>query len=167
MFSPACYLLSSLLQRLLYNDPLNSQARVDQSEKVGPDCRDGQGRDDSRDKGWAGDSLAKPRWETHSLRDSQGKQGPELKLQQRTPRRRPHQPKLLNSPEDSLYYNQLNRTLDYQGSKRKPRKLGQVKVLDAEDEYYTLLSVVESIPEEDYSPGLPSSLSRGPLVSQS
>ncbi|MBN3300236.1 MYO3B protein, partial [Amia calva] len=44
--------------------------------------------------------------------------------QQRTPRRRCQQPKLLNSPEDSLYYNQLNRTLDYQGSKRKPRKLG-------------------------------------------
>ncbi|KAF7660544.1 hypothetical protein LDENG_00280380 [Lucifuga dentata] len=72
-----------------------------------------------------------------------------MKLQQRTPRRRGQQPKLLNSPEDSLYYNQLNRTLDYQGSKRKPRKLGQIKVLDGEDEYYKLLSTVELIPEED------------------
>uniref|UniRef100_A0A3Q3VNZ2 non-specific serine/threonine protein kinase n=1 Tax=Mola mola TaxID=94237 RepID=A0A3Q3VNZ2_MOLML len=77
--------------------------------------------------------------------------GPVMKLQQRTPRRRGQQPKLLNSPEDSLYYNQLNRTLDYQGSKRKPRKLGQIKVLDGEDEYYKLLSTVESIPEEDYA----------------
>lgn len=34
--------------------------------------------------------------------------GPVTKLQQRTPRRRGQQPKLLNSPEDSLYYNQLN-----------------------------------------------------------
>ncbi|GLD67540.1 myosin-IIIb, partial [Lates japonicus] len=81
----------------------------------------------------------------------QCKQGPVMKLQQRTPRRRGQQPKLLNSPEDSLYYNQLNRTLDYQGSKRKPRKLGQIKVLDGEDEYYKLLSTVESIPEEDYT----------------
>uniref|UniRef100_A0A3Q4HGT9 non-specific serine/threonine protein kinase n=1 Tax=Neolamprologus brichardi TaxID=32507 RepID=A0A3Q4HGT9_NEOBR len=77
--------------------------------------------------------------------------GPVMKLQQRTPRRRGQQPKLLNSPEDSLYYNQLNRTLDYQGSKRKPRKLGQIKVLDGEDEYYKLLSTVESIPEEEHS----------------
>uniref|UniRef100_A0A3P9AIT7 non-specific serine/threonine protein kinase n=1 Tax=Esox lucius TaxID=8010 RepID=A0A3P9AIT7_ESOLU len=93
--------------------------------------------------------------------------GPVLKLPQRTHRRRGQQPKLLNSPEDSLYYNQLNRTLDYQGSKRKPRKLGQIKVLDGEDEYYKLLSAVESIPEEDCSTGPPPTLSRGPLVSQS
>uniref|UniRef100_A0AAX7TZG7 non-specific serine/threonine protein kinase n=1 Tax=Astatotilapia calliptera TaxID=8154 RepID=A0AAX7TZG7_ASTCA len=81
--------------------------------------------------------------------------GPVMKLQQRTPRRRGQQPKLLNSPEDSLYYNQLNRTLDYQGSKRKPRKLGQIKVLDGEDEYYKLLSTVESIPEEEHSTTAP------------
>ncbi|KAM7380553.1 hypothetical protein PAMP_003840 [Pampus punctatissimus] len=55
--------------------------------------------------------------------------GPVMKLQQRTHRRRGQQPKLLNSPEDSLYYNQLNRTLDYQGSKRKPRKLGELPVV--------------------------------------
>uniref|UniRef100_A0A3B4WK72 non-specific serine/threonine protein kinase n=1 Tax=Seriola lalandi dorsalis TaxID=1841481 RepID=A0A3B4WK72_SERLL len=93
--------------------------------------------------------------------------GPVMKLQQRTPRRRGQQPKLLNSPEDSLYYNQLNRTLDYQGSKRKPRKLGQIKVLDGEDEYYKLLSTVESIPEEDYATAPSPALSSGPLVSQS
>uniref|UniRef100_A0A8D3ASZ7 non-specific serine/threonine protein kinase n=1 Tax=Scophthalmus maximus TaxID=52904 RepID=A0A8D3ASZ7_SCOMX len=93
--------------------------------------------------------------------------GPVMKLQQRTPRRRGQQPKLLNSPEDSLYYNQLNRTLDYQGSKRKPRKLGQIKVLDGEDEYYKLLSTVESIPEEDYAAAPSPALSSGPLVSQS
>uniref|UniRef100_A0A3Q3BDT5 non-specific serine/threonine protein kinase n=1 Tax=Kryptolebias marmoratus TaxID=37003 RepID=A0A3Q3BDT5_KRYMA len=97
--------------------------------------------------------------------------GPVMKLQQRTSRRRGQQPKLLNSPEDSLYYNQLNRTLDYQGSKRKPRKLGQIKVLDGEDEYYKLLSAVESIPEEEHTAAAdtapPPTLSTGPLVSQS
>uniref|UniRef100_A0A3B4E5A8 non-specific serine/threonine protein kinase n=1 Tax=Pygocentrus nattereri TaxID=42514 RepID=A0A3B4E5A8_PYGNA len=81
--------------------------------------------------------------------------GPAVKVLQRAPRRRGQQPKLLNSPEDSLYYNQLNRTLDYQGSKRKPRKLGQIKLLDGEDEYYKLLSAVESIPEEDFSSSPP------------
>ncbi|XP_078260043.1 myosin-IIIb isoform X1 [Rhinoraja longicauda] len=69
----------------------------------------------------------------------------------RTPRRRMQQPKMLNSPEDSLYYNQLNGILEYQGSKRKPRKLGQIKVLDIEDEYYKSLSSVEPVPEEDDS----------------
>ncbi|XP_076858866.1 myosin-IIIb isoform X3 [Brachyhypopomus gauderio] len=92
----------------------------------------------------------------------------------RAPRRRGHQPKLLNSPEDNLYYSQLSRTLDYQGSKRKPRKLGQTKLLDGEDEYYQLLSVVESIPEHSEAPPPPPPLStaapplsRGTLVSQS
>ncbi|KAI5621137.1 myosin-IIIb isoform X2, partial [Silurus asotus] len=75
---------------------------------------------------------------------------PAAKLLQRTPRRRGQQPKLLNSPEDSIYYSQLNRALDYQGSKRKPRKLGQIKLLDGEDEYYKLLLVAESVPEEDF-----------------
>ncbi|KAM4024474.1 myosin-IIIb-like [Anomaloglossus baeobatrachus] len=69
----------------------------------------------------------------------------------RTTKRRCQQPKTLNSPEDSLYYNQINGTLEYQGSKRKPRKLGQIKLLDGEDEYYKLLSTVDSIPEEDLS----------------
>ncbi|KAF6361851.1 myosin IIIB [Rhinolophus ferrumequinum] len=70
---------------------------------------------------------------------------------QRTPHRRCQQPKMLSSPEDTMYYNQLNGTLEYQGSKRKPRKLGQVKILDGEDEYYKSLSPVDSIPEEDNS----------------
>ncbi|KAK6292605.1 hypothetical protein J4Q44_G00371890 [Coregonus suidteri] len=134
----------------------------DHREKVSPDNHDRQVREDSRDKGRE-DTVVTPCRETGSLRDTQCKQGPVLKLQQRTPRRRGQQHKLLNSPEDCLYYNQLNRNLDYQGSKRKPRKLGQIKVLDREDEYYKLLSTVESIPEEDYSTG---ALSRGPLFSQ-
>ncbi|XP_075896017.1 LOW QUALITY PROTEIN: myosin-IIIb [Nelusetta ayraudi] len=130
---------------------------------VALDSRDRQAK---RDKGRAEDSAAKPCRETVRLRDMQCKQGPVTKLQQRTPRRRGQQPKLLNSPEDSLYYNQLNRTLDYQGSARKPRKLGQVKVLDGEDEYYKLLSAVESIPEEEYPTSPPPSPSSGPPVSQ-
>ncbi|XP_060033710.1 myosin-IIIb [Erinaceus europaeus] len=86
-----------------------------------------------------------------------------LACRQRTPRRRCQQPKMLNSPEDTMYYNQLNGTLEYQGSKRKPRKLGQIKVLDGEDEYYKSLSPVDSIPEEDKSahPFFFSSASKG------
>ncbi|XP_042619057.1 myosin-IIIb isoform X4 [Cyprinus carpio] len=82
-------------------------------------------------------------------RDRLQEQGPTVKLHHRSPRRRGQQPKLLNSPEDSLYYSHLNRSLDYQGSKRKPRKLGQIKLLDGEDEYYQLLSAIESVPEEE------------------
>ncbi|XP_068428559.1 myosin-IIIb [Clinocottus analis] len=123
--------------------------------EVGLDSLDRQVKDIKRDKGRAEDSVTKPCRETARLRDTQCKQGPVMKLQQRTPRRRGQQPKLLNSPEDSLYYNQLNRTLDYQGSKRKPRKLGQIKLLDGEDEYYKLLSTVESIPEEEYATDRP------------
>ncbi|XP_032256909.1 myosin-IIIb [Phoca vitulina] len=87
---------------------------------------------------------------------------------QRTPRRRCQQPKMLSSPEDTMYYNQLNGTLEYQGSKRKPRKLGQIKVLDGEDEYYKSLSPVDSIPEED-NPSCPffsSSSSKGTSFAQ-
>ncbi|KAG7227564.1 hypothetical protein INR49_005379 [Caranx melampygus] len=151
------------------NSPQSKEAHTDHIQRgnVGPDSRDRQVKDFKRDKGRAEDSVAKPCRETARLRDMQCKQGPVMKLQQRTPRRRGQQPKLLNSPEDSLYYNQLNRTLDYQGSKRKPRKLGQIKVLDGEDEYYKLLSTVESIPEEDYATAPSPALSSGPLVSQS
>ncbi|XP_047577976.1 myosin-IIIb [Lutra lutra] len=87
---------------------------------------------------------------------------------QRTPRRRCQQPKMLSSPEDTMYYNQLNGTLEYQGSKRKPRKLGQVKVLDGEDEYYKSLSPVDSVPEEDNPscPFLSSSPSKGAFFAQ-
>ncbi|XP_026503557.1 myosin-IIIb [Terrapene carolina triunguis] len=100
----------------------------------------------------------------HRLSSSLGspkKQGSENCLEQklRTPRRRCQQPKMLNSPEDNMYYNQLNGTLEYQGSKRKPRKLGQIKVLDGEDEYYKSLSAVEPIIEDDNSLNSPSPLS--------
>ncbi|TDH06925.1 hypothetical protein EPR50_G00118270 [Perca flavescens] len=140
------------------NNSESKEAHTDHIHRgnVGLDSRDRQVKDFKRDKGRAEDSVTKPCRETARLRDMQCKQGPVMKLQQRTPRRRGQQPKLLNSPEDSLYYNQLNRTLDYQGSKRKPRKLGQIKVLDGEDEYYKLLSTVESIPEEEYATAPPS-----------
>ncbi|XP_027379484.1 myosin-IIIb-like [Bos indicus x Bos taurus] len=91
-----------------------------------------------------------------------------LAQKQRTPRRRCQEPKMLSSPEDTMYYNQLNGTLEYQGSKRKPRKLGQIKVLDGEDEYYKSLSPVDSIPEEDSSvhPFFFSSSSKGASFAQ-
>ncbi|XP_047400099.1 myosin-IIIb [Sciurus carolinensis] len=96
-------------------------------------------------------------WTHHAAPDHQGlgpyeapwKPGSEngLAQKQRTPRRRCQQPKMLSSPEDTMYYNQLNGTLEYQGSKRKPRKLGQIKALDGEDEYYKSLYPVAAIPE--------------------
>uniref|UniRef100_A0A2K5TYB1 non-specific serine/threonine protein kinase n=1 Tax=Macaca fascicularis TaxID=9541 RepID=A0A2K5TYB1_MACFA len=91
-----------------------------------------------------------------------------LAQKQRTPRRRCQQPKMLSSPEDTMYYNQLNGTLEYQGSKRKPRKLGQIKVLDGEDEYYKSLSPVDCIPEENNSahPSFFSSSSKGDSFTQ-
>uniref|UniRef100_A0A663MHR6 non-specific serine/threonine protein kinase n=1 Tax=Athene cunicularia TaxID=194338 RepID=A0A663MHR6_ATHCN len=100
---------------------------------------------------------------------SHKKGGSENCLEQklRTPRRRCQQPKMLNSPEDNMYYNQLNGTLEYQGSKRKPRKLGQIKVLDGDDEYYKSLSAIESVPEDDSLLSSPSSSSRGVSFAQS
>ncbi|PNJ59845.1 MYO3B isoform 9 [Pongo abelii] len=91
-----------------------------------------------------------------------------LAQKHRTPRRRCQQPKMLSSPEDTMYYNQLNGTLEYQGSKRKPRKLGQIKVLDGEDEYYKSLSPVDCIPEENNSahPSFFSSSSKGDSFAQ-
>uniref|UniRef100_A0A8C5P367 non-specific serine/threonine protein kinase n=1 Tax=Jaculus jaculus TaxID=51337 RepID=A0A8C5P367_JACJA len=87
----------------------------------------------------------------HTLRswDASCRPGSEAGLvrKQRTPRRRCQQPKTLSSPEDTMYYNQLNGALEYQGSKRKPRKLGQIKVLDGEDQYYQALSPGACIPE--------------------
>ncbi|CAI5762131.1 myosinmyosin-IIIb [Podarcis lilfordi] len=73
-----------------------------------------------------------------------------LKQKLKTPRRRCQQPKVLNSPEDNVYYNQLNGALEYQGSKRKPRKLGQIKVLDWEDEYYKSLSARSVLSELNF-----------------
>ncbi|KAM7153944.1 myosin-IIIb [Macrochelys suwanniensis] len=115
-------------------------------------------------------SVAVANHQLSSPLGSPKKQGSENCLEQklRTPRRRCQQPKMLNSPEDNMYYNQLNGTLEYQGSKRKPRKLGQIKVLDREDEYYKSLSAVESITEDDNSLNPPSLLSlRGVSFAQS
>ncbi|XP_078002285.1 myosin-IIIb [Phascolarctos cinereus] len=98
-------------------------------------------------------SVGSPDLRFSSPREDSQKPGSENCVEQklRTPRRRCQQPKMLNSPEDNMYYNQLNGTLEYQGSKRKPRKFGQIKVLDGGDEYYKSLSAVDSIPEEDGS----------------
>ncbi|XP_039613529.1 myosin-IIIb [Polypterus senegalus] len=140
------------------------------SEKVSFDCRNGQVKErGKKNKGTEESKMAS--YSIIDCREPPSKQGSvkETRLkQQRTPRRRCQQPKVLNSPEDSLYYNQLNRTLDYQGSKRKPRKLGQIKVLDGEDEYYRLLSVVECVSEEENPPSpSPPTLTMGPVVAQS
>ncbi|XP_059822591.1 myosin-IIIb isoform X4 [Hypanus sabinus] len=96
---------------------------------------------------------------SHPVMKGSGKETEQRQL--RTPRRRMQQPKMLNSPEDSLYYNQLNGILEYQGSKRRPRKLGQIKVLDIEDEYYKSLSAVEPVPEENDSLNSPLPIPRG------
>ncbi|XP_072471812.1 myosin-IIIb [Notamacropus eugenii] len=98
-------------------------------------------------------SAGSPDLQFSNPREASQKSGAENCVEQklRAPRRRCQQPKMLNSPEDNMYYNQLNGTLEYQGSKRKPRKFGQIKLLDGEDEYYKSLSAVDSIPEEDNS----------------
>ncbi|KAK3569292.1 hypothetical protein QTP86_026559, partial [Hemibagrus guttatus] len=103
------------------------------SQRRGSDCHthkdkvvsvssDSQSEVDCKGKSTTDVSVLKTSGERDST--THHKQGPAAKLLQRTPRRRGQQPKLLNSPEDSIYYSQLNRALDYQGSKRKPRKLG-------------------------------------------
>uniref|UniRef100_UPI00398EC91C myosin-IIIb n=1 Tax=Pristiophorus japonicus TaxID=55135 RepID=UPI00398EC91C len=98
--------------------------------------------------------------QSHPVMKGSGKETEQRQF--RTPRRRTQQPKMLNSPEDSLYYNQLNGILEYQGSKRKPRKLGQIKVLDIEDEYYKSLSAIEPVPEENDLLNPPPPIPRGP-----
>ncbi|XP_063339367.1 myosin-IIIa isoform X2 [Pelmatolapia mariae] len=61
----------------------------------------------------------------------------------RTPRRN-QQPKTLNTPEDSTYYNLIHRSV--QDDKRKPRKEGSGKLLDVDDHYYPALSTSRSEP---------------------
>ncbi|XP_030612150.1 myosin-IIIa isoform X2 [Archocentrus centrarchus] len=61
----------------------------------------------------------------------------------RTPRRN-QQPKTLNTPEDSTYYNLIHRSV--QDDKRKPRKEGSGKLLDVDDQYYPALSTSQSDP---------------------
>ncbi|XP_062415251.1 myosin-IIIa [Pungitius pungitius] len=72
--------------------------------------------------------------------------------QPRTPRRT-QQPKTLNTPEDSTYYNLIHRSV--QDDKRKPRKEDPGKLLDVDDHYYRTLSSSRSEPclfPEDASP---------------
>ncbi|XP_026148072.1 myosin-IIIa [Mastacembelus armatus] len=66
----------------------------------------------------------------------------------RTPRRT-QQPKTLNTPEDSTYYNLIHRSI--QDDKRKPRKEDLGKHLDADDEYYEGLSPSRSEPSTSSS----------------
>ncbi|XP_070709056.1 myosin-IIIa [Pempheris klunzingeri] len=61
----------------------------------------------------------------------------------RTPRRT-QQPKTLNTPEDSTYYNLIHRSV--QDDKRKPRKEGPGKLLDVDDQYYRALPTSRSEP---------------------
>ncbi|XP_063198022.1 myosin-IIIb isoform X9 [Chroicocephalus ridibundus] len=163
------------------------QQTSNQSSPVVPDFLDKQTKKEDLDEISASPYILKHSFEmndSQSISQSQSvadhrlssplrshkKGGSENCLEQklRTPRRRCQQPKTLNSPEDNMYYNQLNGTLEYQGSKRKPRKLGQIKVLDGEDEYYKSLSAVESIAEDDSFLGSPSPpSSRGVSFAQS
>ncbi|CAL8321724.1 unnamed protein product [Merluccius merluccius] len=132
------------------NGEKSRQQHTDHRGTSGPSSQDRQVTDMRRDTGREPARLRATQCKQGKPPDTAARvAGPATKLQQRIPRRRAHQPKLLHSPEDSLYYNQLNRTLDYHGSKRKPRKLGQIKVLDGEDEYYKLLASVDSVPEEE------------------
>ncbi|XP_068566277.1 myosin-IIIa isoform X4 [Cebidichthys violaceus] len=83
------------------------------------------------------------------------------KRQSRTPRRT-QQPKTLNTPEDSTYYNLIHRSV--QDDKRKPRKEDPGKLLDVDDHYYQTLSSSRSEPcisTEDMSERRPSVERRG------
>ncbi|XP_075936983.1 myosin-IIIa [Anarhichas minor] len=68
---------------------------------------------------------------------------PADKRQSRTPRRT-QQPKTLNTPEDSTYYNLIHRSV--QDDKRKPRNEDPGKLLDVDDHYYQTLSSSRSEP---------------------
>ncbi|XP_069552553.1 myosin-IIIa isoform X1 [Brachyistius frenatus] len=72
----------------------------------------------------------------------QHQQAPDKRLS-RTPRRT-QQPKTLNTPEDSTYYNLIHRSV--QDDKRKPRKQDPGKLLDVDDQYYRTLSTSTSEP---------------------
>ncbi|XP_068603891.1 myosin-IIIa [Brachionichthys hirsutus] len=71
----------------------------------------------------------------------------------RTPRRS-QQPKTLNTPEDSTYYNLIHRSV--QDEKRKPRNADPEKLLEIDDQYYGALSTSRSsssVSTEDTSLG--------------
>ncbi|XP_029002637.1 myosin-IIIa isoform X2 [Betta splendens] len=73
------------------------------------------------------------------------------------PPRRTQQPKTLNTPEDSTYYNLIHRSV--QDEKRKPRKDDPGKLLDVDDQYYRALSTARSEPSgstKEASSGRPS-----------
>ncbi|KAJ0022796.1 hypothetical protein NQD34_014930 [Periophthalmus magnuspinnatus] len=78
------------------------------------------------------------------------------KRSSRTPRRS-QQPKTLNSPEDSTYYNLIHRSV--QDDKRRSRKDGPGKLLDIDDKYYPGLSPT-STPERGQSEERPEPGSR-------
>ncbi|XP_058879175.1 myosin-IIIa-like isoform X2 [Acipenser ruthenus] len=61
--------------------------------------------------------------------------------------RRSQQPKTLNTPEDSTYYNLIHRSV--QDDKRRPRKQSAGKLLDNEDPYYKELSSNQSFPKNN------------------
>ncbi|XP_056868855.1 myosin-IIIa isoform X7 [Takifugu flavidus] len=63
--------------------------------------------------------------------------------QARTPRRS-QQPKTLDTPEESTYYNLIHRSV--QDDKRKPRKAGPGKLLDVDDQYYQQVTSSRSEP---------------------
>ncbi|XP_075903749.1 myosin-IIIa [Nelusetta ayraudi] len=65
------------------------------------------------------------------------------KRMSRTPRRA-QQPKTLNAPEDSTYYNLIHRSV--QDDKRRPRKANPGKLLDSDDQYYRELPTSRSEP---------------------
>ncbi|XP_029384783.1 myosin-IIIa isoform X1 [Echeneis naucrates] len=73
----------------------------------------------------------------------------------RTPRRT-QQPKTLNTPEDSTYYNLIHRSV--KDGKRKPRKEGPGKLLDVDDHYYRGLSSSRSEPSMSTEEASPSSI---------
>ncbi|XP_055085933.1 myosin-IIIa isoform X1 [Periophthalmus magnuspinnatus] len=81
---------------------------------------------------------------------------PAEKRSSRTPRRS-QQPKTLNSPEDSTYYNLIHRSV--QDDKRRSRKDGPGKLLDIDDKYYPGLSPT-STPERGQSEERPEPGSR-------
>ncbi|XP_029934832.1 myosin-IIIa isoform X1 [Myripristis murdjan] len=64
-------------------------------------------------------------------------------MKARSPRRT-QQPKTLNTPEDSTYYNLIHRSV--QDDKRRPRKEGPGKLLDVDDQYYQGLAPKKPAP---------------------
>ncbi|XP_047667793.1 myosin-IIIa [Tachysurus fulvidraco] len=83
-----------------------------------------------------------------------GSQGTDQQLsagtQQTRVSRRDTKPKTLNTPEDSMYYNLLNQSL--QDDKKRTRKQSPKKLLDPHDEYYQNLNSTNSTPISTETP---------------